>query len=42
MLGQWTLELNHVAAIVGGFNTQEKYVGQEGVLFSPVPKARQI
>ncbi len=41
MLGQWTLELNHVAAIVGGFNTQEKYVGQEGVLFNPVPRARQ-
>ncbi len=41
MLGQWTLELNHVAAIVGGFNTQEKYVGQDGVLFNPVPRARQ-
>jgi uncharacterized protein DUF4953/uncharacterized protein DUF5117/uncharacterized protein DUF5118 len=42
MLGQWTLELNHVAAIVGGFNTQEKYVGQDGVLFNPVPRARQV
>jgi hypothetical protein len=42
MLGQWTLEMNHVAAIVGGFNTQEKYVGQEGVIFAPVPKAHQI
>ncbi len=42
MLGQWVLELNHVAAIVGGFNSQEKYSGQEGVLFSPVPKARQL
>jgi hypothetical protein len=42
MLGQWTLEVNHVAAIVGGFNTQEKYVGQEGVVFSPVPKPRQM
>jgi hypothetical protein len=41
MLGQWTLELNHVAAIVGGFNTQEKYVGQEGVVYSPVAKTRQ-
>ena len=38
MLGQWTLEMNHVAAIVGGFDTQEKYVGQTGVLFSPVAK----
>jgi uncharacterized protein DUF4953/uncharacterized protein DUF5117/uncharacterized protein DUF5118 len=42
MLGQWTLELNHVAAIVGGFNSQEKYVGQEGVLYSPVLKQRQM
>jgi hypothetical protein len=41
MLGQWTLELNHVAAIVGGLNAQEKYVGQEGVVYSPVLKARQ-
>ena len=41
MLGQWTLEMNHVAAIVGGFDTQEKYVGQSGVLFTPVPRERQ-
>ncbi len=41
MLGQWTVEMNHVAAIVGGFDTQEKYVGQEGVIFTPVPKERQ-
>ena len=41
MLGQWTTELNHVTAIVGGFNSQEKYVGQEGVLFTPVPRLRQ-
>ncbi len=42
MLGQWTLEMNHVGAIVGGFNTQEKYVGQAGVIFTPVPRAHQI
>jgi hypothetical protein len=41
MLGQWTLEMGHVAAIVGGFDTREKYVGQEGLRFTPVPKARQ-
>jgi hypothetical protein len=41
MLGQWTLEMGHVAAIVGGFDTREKYVGQEGLLFTPVPKPRQ-
>src|SRR5260370_4738697 len=42
MLGQWVLELNHVAAIVGGFDSQEKYVGQEGVVYSPVAKQRQM
>jgi hypothetical protein len=41
MLAQWTLEMNHVAAIVGAFNSQTKYVGQEGRVFTPVPKARQ-
>jgi hypothetical protein len=41
MLGQWTLELNHVAAIVGGFDSQQKNIGQEGVLFTPVSKTRQ-
>ncbi|HWZ42396.1 MAG TPA: zinc-dependent metalloprotease [Candidatus Saccharimonadales bacterium] len=42
MLGQWVLELDHVAAIVGGFNSQEKYAGQAGVIFTPMPKARQV
>jgi hypothetical protein len=42
MLGQWTVELNHVAAIVGGFNSQEKYIGQEGVIYQPVAKTRQL
>ncbi len=41
MLGQWTLEMNHVAAIVGGFDTREKHIGQEGPSFVPVPKARE-
>jgi Met-zincin/Domain of unknown function (DUF5117)/Domain of unknown function (DUF5118) len=41
MLGQWTIELNHVAAIVGGFNSQQKHAGQDGVRFVIVPKERQ-
>ncbi len=41
MLGQWSLEMNHVASIVGGFNTQQKHVGQAGVRFNLIPKARQ-
>ena len=39
MLGQWALEMNHVAAIVGGFNSQQKHVGQDGVRFTPVPES---
>ncbi|HTF37654.1 MAG TPA: zinc-dependent metalloprotease [Blastocatellia bacterium] len=41
MLGQWATELNHVTQIVGGVNSQEKYAGQDGVLFTPVPKQQQ-
>ncbi|HTA44599.1 MAG TPA: zinc-dependent metalloprotease [Bryobacteraceae bacterium] len=41
MLGQWVLEMNHVAAIVGAFSSQTKYVGQEGRIFVPVPRDRQ-
>jgi hypothetical protein len=41
MLSQWTLEMNHVAQVVGGLNSQEKVIGQEGRVFTLVPKARQ-
>lgn len=41
MLGQWTLELNHVAAIVGGYNSQQKHIGQPGVRFDLIPRTRQ-
>lgn len=41
MLGQWTLEMNHVVALVGGVRSQQKHNGQEGVRFTPVPRAQQ-
>jgi Met-zincin/Domain of unknown function (DUF5117)/Domain of unknown function (DUF5118) len=41
MLGQWATELNHVATIVGGFNSQQKHGGQDGVRFTMVPRERQ-
>ena len=41
MLGQWATELNHVTVIVGGFNSQQKHAGQDGVRFTIVPKERQ-
>jgi hypothetical protein len=42
MLGQWATEMNHVAAIVGGFSSQQKNIGQEGVLFKPIVRERQV
>ena len=42
MLGQWTLELNHVVAIVGGMNSQQKNIGQDGVIFQSVPRQKQM
>ena len=41
LLGQWALELNHVAAIVGGFSSQQKHVGQQGVRFTPISREKQ-
>jgi hypothetical protein len=41
MLGQWATELNHVTGIVGGFYSQQKQVGQDGVRFTMVPKEKQ-
>ncbi len=41
MVGQWATEMTHVAAIVGGFNSQQKVAGQPGVRFTIVPRARQ-
>jgi Met-zincin/Domain of unknown function (DUF5117)/Domain of unknown function (DUF5118) len=41
MLGQWATELNHVTGIVGGFSSQQKHAGQDGVRFVIIPKERQ-
>ena len=41
LLGQWSLEMGHVANIVGGMNSQELVGGQKAVRFRPVAKERQ-
>ena len=41
LVGQWGLEMNHVAVVVGGVWRHEKYPDQAGVIHTPVPKARQ-
>jgi hypothetical protein len=40
-IGQFRTELGHVANLIGGMNSQEKYGDQPGPRFTPVPKARQ-
>jgi hypothetical protein len=42
LVAQWTLEMNHVAQLVGGSLSQQKHIGQDGPRFSPVPRARQL
>ena len=41
LVGQWALEMNHVAAVVGGVHSQQKHVGQEGVRFTTIPRETQ-
>jgi hypothetical protein len=41
MISQWSTEMTHVASVVGGMNSQEKVVGQEGRVFNLIPKPRQ-
>lgn len=39
--GQYSDEMRHVAALVGGSTSQEKYGSQPGPRFTPIPRARQ-
>lgn len=41
LIGQWSLEMNHVAAIVGGNDSQQVHGGQSGLRFKTLPRARQ-
>ena len=41
LIGQWGLEMNHVAVVVGGVYRHEKYPNQAGVIHTAVPRARQ-
>ncbi len=42
MVGQWTTEMGHVVQVIGGVDSQQKHIGQNGVRFVTVPKARQV
>jgi len=41
MVGQWTTEMSHVTRMVGGFNSQQKHIGQNGVRFEVLARAKQ-
>lgn len=41
LVGQWATELRHVVNVIGGSLAQEKYAGQAGPRFTPMPRARQ-
>ncbi|MEX2262678.1 MAG: zinc-dependent metalloprotease [Bryobacteraceae bacterium] len=41
VVGQWTNEMMHVAAIVGGVESRQLHGGQTGPRFQPVSKERQ-
>jgi hypothetical protein len=41
LVSQWATELRHVSNVVGGADAQEKYGGQTGVRFAPLPRPKQ-
>jgi hypothetical protein len=41
VVGQWSTEMRHVAGVVGGAETQEKWMDQPGPRFTPMSRARQ-
>jgi hypothetical protein len=41
LIDQWSQELEHVANVVGGAESREKYGGQLGPRFTPLPRERQ-
>jgi len=42
LLGQWSREMGHVTQLIGGFDSQQKHGGQQGVRFTPVSRDRQM
>ena len=41
LLSQWRLEMGHVSQLIGGFVSQQKHIGQDGIRFEPVSRAKQ-
>jgi hypothetical protein len=41
MVNQWLVEMNQVVRVIGGFESQQQHIGQPGMRFKTVPRARQ-
>ncbi len=41
MVTQWSTEMGHVVKLVGGLESQQVHIGQQGMRFKTVPKAKQ-
>jgi Met-zincin/Domain of unknown function (DUF5117)/Domain of unknown function (DUF5118) len=42
MVAQWGIEMNHVVKVVGGLESHQIHIGQQGDRFKTVPKAKQV
>jgi len=42
MVNQWGVEMGHVVKLVGGLDSQQIHIGQQGVRFKTVPRAKQV
>src|SRR4029450_8430882 len=41
MVGQWSTEMGHAVKVIGGVDSQQKHIGQDGVRFVTVARERQ-
>ena len=42
MVNQWSTEMNQVVRVIGGLQSQQQHIGQAGMRFATVPRARQV
>jgi hypothetical protein len=42
MVSQWSTEMGHVVKVIGGVDSKQQHIGQEGMRFTTVAKARQV
>ncbi len=42
LVNQWGVEMSHVVKLVGGLESQQVHIGQPGMRFRTVPRAKQV